>query len=105
MKISKAEARSLLTGSIPQTLIVRLEQDPDTYCGVCGEDDCSDDHLDDEDLVRLVMGFAMGHPDGFCRKCGSCKTLYEMDTDGYECDNDECLGLIRHPAYHMGIMA
>ena len=59
---------------------------------------------DDEDLMHEIMGFAMGHPDGFCRKCGSSQTIYEMDTDGYPCDDPDCEGLLLHPAQHLGIM-
>ncbi len=74
-----------------------------SYCEVCGEDSHDVmEHLDDEDLVNEIMGFAITHPDGFCKDCGSSKTIYEPDCDPYPCD--ECGGTIRHPQQVLGII-
>lgn len=76
------------------------------YCGVCGEDDCKDvmSHIDDDDLMHEIMGFAINHPDGYCPKCGSSQTIYEADTEGYQCDDPDCNGILLHPQRVLGLV-
>ena len=106
IEVTHEEMKSLREGIVCESLAKRILPEPDVYCGVCGYDTCDDimAHVEDEELMHEIMGFAMGHPDGFCRKCGSSQTIYEMDTDGYPCDDPDCEGLLLHPAQHLGIM-
>lgn len=105
--LDRKELASIREGILPSTLVEKVgTKPPNIYCPICGDDDCKDmmAHIEDEELMHQIMGFDVCHPDGFCRLCGSCQTIYEMDTDGYECDDPECEGILKHPAYYLGII-
>ena len=70
-----------------------------SFCEVCGEAACKDPmvHLDDDNLMSLIMENEMTHPYCYCPVCGHEHNAIEPDADSWPCEIENCIGKVRHP--------